>query len=543
MTVELVQRAHWGNLEGMNFAGLTRLSTEEEEGEDLESEERADQPRFLTGHDIKSTDEQEKDVRTFVESRGGRYVYTYTEPDTSAWKRRRVRLPDGRIIYRVIRPVFEASLEDLKAGRAPNGEHIDGLIVYDIDRLTREPRHLEDAIETVEHYHRPIIDITGTLDLLTDNGRAMARVIVAIANKQSADTARRVTRKHKAMQQRGIPAGGPRPFGWQKDRRTLEPEEAALIKSAARRVIEGGTWYGIVAEWNREGVPTTQGKTWSVRVLQEVLSNPRVCGYRSHTVREFNPDTGKEKISVLTVYGEDGEPVIGQHQEILSVEEWQAVCDVISSRAVRGSGHNTRKYLCVGTFRCGKDDCGRKLRSMKAAPSHGKPEGFFYYMCPGKATGAGCGGISISGPDADELVRKLVIAHYEEQAQRRQAVASLGAWPDEQQLANIREDIEDLKLARKNRQISAERYYRDLAEYEADEQKLNKSRNAWKRKVLASQGKPIDIAQKWDDPNTPLAEKRAYVEKAFTAIVVLPVGKGSRVPLRERLIPLQVEGD
>ncbi|MGW3170949.1 hypothetical protein [Streptomyces sp. NPDC001153] len=41
----------------------------------------------------------------------------------------------------------------------------------------------------MEHYHRPIIDITGTLDLLTDNGRAMARVIVAMANKQSlADT-------------------------------------------------------------------------------------------------------------------------------------------------------------------------------------------------------------------------------------------------------------------------------------------------------------------------------------------------------------------
>ena len=35
------------------------------------------------------------------------------------------------------------------------------MIVYDIDRLTRDPRHLEDAIETVEHYHRPIIDITG----------------------------------------------------------------------------------------------------------------------------------------------------------------------------------------------------------------------------------------------------------------------------------------------------------------------------------------------------------------------------------------------
>ncbi len=75
--------------------------------------------------------------------------------------------------------------------------------MYDIDRLTRDSRNLEDAIEVVEHFGKPIIDITGSLDLLTDNGRTMARVIVATANKSSADTARRVRRKHQAMQRPG----------------------------------------------------------------------------------------------------------------------------------------------------------------------------------------------------------------------------------------------------------------------------------------------------------------------------------------------------
>ncbi|MFF0065345.1 hypothetical protein ACFYRC_28030 [Streptomyces sp. NPDC005279] len=49
----------------------------------------------MTGRDIKNRDEQEKDSRGFVEQRGGRYVYTYEEPDTSAWKRKRVRLPSS----------------------------------------------------------------------------------------------------------------------------------------------------------------------------------------------------------------------------------------------------------------------------------------------------------------------------------------------------------------------------------------------------------------------------------------------------------------
>ncbi|MFJ8110670.1 recombinase family protein [Streptomyces sp. NPDC096132] len=64
----------------------------------------------------------------------------------------------------MIRPVFEGALDDLKRGTAPDGQRLDGLIVYDIDRLTRDNRHLEDAIEVVENFHRPIIDITGTLE-------------------------------------------------------------------------------------------------------------------------------------------------------------------------------------------------------------------------------------------------------------------------------------------------------------------------------------------------------------------------------------------
>ncbi|MET8628549.1 hypothetical protein ABZW30_33220 [Kitasatospora sp. NPDC004669] len=87
-----------------------------------------------------------------------RYVYTYQEPDTSAWKRKRVCLDDGRIVYRLPRPVLEGAFEDLERGLAPNGARTDGLIVPDPDRLTRDNRHFEDAIEVVEKFGRPIID-------------------------------------------------------------------------------------------------------------------------------------------------------------------------------------------------------------------------------------------------------------------------------------------------------------------------------------------------------------------------------------------------
>ena len=438
MSDEAVKRAQWGDLTGQNWAGLTRLSTEEAEGE-LDADGESGKPRFMTGRDIKSTMEQEKDDRRFVEARGGRYVFTYTEPDTSAWKRKRVRLPDGQVVYRVIRPVFEGALNDLKAGRAPNGERIDGLIVYDIDRLTRDPRHLEDAIEAVEHYHRPIIDITGSLDLLTDNGRAMARVVTAMNNKSSADTSRRVKWKHTAMQRAGIPTGGPRPYGWQKDRRTLEPTEAKHVADAAKRILTGdATWSTIVAEWNRSGVLSASGKKWTLQTLKQVLTNPRVCGYRTEYKIEFDPETQVERRYPVPVYDGAGNPIKGQQKSILAVEEWEELARMIKENPKRGSGHNARVYLLSGTLRCGKDECGTLLRALKASPCRKKPEGYFWYMCPSSARGQGCGGVAVPGPETDELVRKMLVAKHELEAQERDAVTTVGEWPKGDELYAFR---------------------------------------------------------------------------------------------------------
>ncbi|QXE38940.1 recombinase family protein [Streptomyces sp. GMY02] len=539
MENDAVQRAHWGDFRGLRFAGLARLSTEEAEGEVLPGG-TPEQPRWTTGADIKSTEEQEADGCRFVESRGGEYVFTYMEPDTSAWKRKRVRLPDGSAAYRVVRPVYEGALEDLKKGIAPNGERIDGLVVYDIDRLTRDNRHLEDAIEVVQHYKRPILDITGTLDLLTDNGRAMARVVVAIANKSSADTARRLHLNHTKRRRRGIPAGGRRPFGWQEDKRNLHPAEAKLLRDAVKRVILGTGVSTIVAEWNRKEIKSVSGKPWTIQTLKCVLRNPRICGIRSYLASDFDPDTARETRFMAVSYDEEGEPIIGQWEPLVSVAEWEAVVAILGERPARGTGHNSRVYLGTGTLRCGKEGCNRLLRGHKGNRHPSMRE--FYYACPAKTTGRGCGGVKVKGPESDELIAKLVIAKYEEEATHQQAVKTPQEWPQEARWLNIREDIADLKQARKDRKIGAQRYYADLAEYEAEERDLTKDRNAWTRRMLVGQDKPIDMAKEWHRQGITLAERRAYVEQALTAVVVMPVGKGGRVPLRDRLVPVYAEG-
>lgn len=535
---DLVQQAHWGDLEGMNLAGLVRLSFEFEGTQD--SLGRRAPTAYLTGRDIKGREEQTKDARGYVESRKGRYVYTYEEPDTSAYKRKRVRLPDGRMAYRVVRPVFEGALDDLKRGLTPDGQRLDGLIVYDIDRLTRDNRHLEDCIEVVEHFGRPILDITGTLDLLTDNGRTVARIVVATYNKQSADTARRVKRKHRAMEQAGIPTGGRRPFGWKQDRRTLEPAEADAIRKGAERLMAGAPMAAVVADWKAAGFKTPLGNQWVSISVKQVFRNPRICGYRSRHVREVDPDTGKEHVRVEVVRDAAGEPVIGKFDPILTVEEWEAVTAIIGDNTVQGRGKNSRTYLLTGTLRCGKPECGHKLRALKAHEGRVKTPGLFYYACESKAKG-GCGGVSIPGGRTDEYIEEAVIAKYELEAQRREATSAPEPWPREAELAGVRQDIADLTAAWRARpqRISSSRYFAMLPELEQEEQALSAERDAWLAKQYAASAKPVDLRAKW--PGLALAEKRAYIEDALAAVLVYPAG-GKRGWNPTRLEPVWREG-
>ena len=534
MADDLVLRARRGDLTGLNLAGLVRLSpgTNNQYGDDLAAGKRP-----YSGRDIKSTDEQEKDSRQYAERRGGRYVYTYREPDTSAWRRRRVRQPDGTTAYRVIRPIFEGALNDLKRGIAPNGERLDGLVVYDIDRLTRDNRHLEDAIEVVQHYGRPILDFTDTLDLLTENGRTIARILVATSAKQSADTARRVRRKHHALQQAGIPTGGRRPFGWQADKRTIDEQEAAALRDAARRIVEGAPLAAIVAEWNRDGIRTTAGNQWTAQGLKGVYRNPRLAGYRARATRTADPAAGTESAFVMEkVRDEDGNPVRGQWDPILSDEQWEAVVATVGASTRSGRGTNARVYLLSGVLRCGR--CGARMRALK--PPKSRPDQTFHYTCESKGNG-GCSGVGINGPRTDEHIAELVIQMYEREAAERGQVADPGPWPKQAELDELRRDIRDLTRGWRAtpKQVSSARYFALLPEMEDAEQALDAEREAWVAARVAAAGVPASIREDW--PAYPLAQQRAYIQDMLSAVVVHPLPAGARRRFRaDRLEPVPV---
>jgi site-specific DNA recombinase len=241
---------------------------------------------------------QAADCQAIAAVRRWRVADPYVDNDLSAFR------------TQVRRPAFERMLHDLQAGV------LDGLVVYDLDRLARQPADLERLLTIFDS--RPglrFATVQGDLDLMSSDGRTMARVLIAFANKSSMDTSRRNARKHLELAQAGEPVGGTRPFGWRLDKRTLEPTEAAALQKAAVDVINGAALHTVTARWNEQGLMTPRGNPWEKTILKRVLLSPRLAGWRVHR-------------GVVAVSPE-GAPVRGAWTPILEDTTWEAVRAVL----------------------------------------------------------------------------------------------------------------------------------------------------------------------------------------------------------------------
>ena len=267
---------------------------------------------------------------------GPERTHVLIENDTSAFKRRKVRLPDGRYELRTVRPKFRLALQMLADGRA------DGLIAIDLDRACRDPRDLEDLIDVIESRSPriPVESVTGSLRLANDGDITMARVLVAVANKSSRDTGRRVASSHMHRATDGKFRGGPRPFGFEKDGKTLRPQEAAEIRAAAQAVLDGQSLRSLVADLQERDVPTVTGTQWSVRSLRGIL------------LRERN--------AAIAVYkGKEAGPA--NWPAIMEEDEYRAVVAVLTDPARKTSPGNQPRHLGSLIYLCGICNDGTTL--------------------------------------------------------------------------------------------------------------------------------------------------------------------------------------
>lgn len=436
-------------------------------------------------------DRQIEDITAAIVARGGSAedIRWFVENDTSAYKKKRVSLTDplGNAYYgyRVIRPVWHQALHELRSGA------IDGLMVWDLDRLARDNRDLEDAIEVVQYYGRRIEGTkAGSIDLTSDGGMAMARVIVAFNNKSSADTGRRVKRAHRAAAKAGRPVGGYRPFGWKADRSTLDPKESRLVREAVEELIAGGTIRGIVRRWTEAGIKTTANADWKGATLRQYLRNARLVGYRTYNREVLLDDYGK--------------PVRGLWEPMLDLDQWERLQAVLAKPEgrTRVPRRDARHYLLTGILRCGR--CSAVMYGNRY------PTGKHYYSC--KDNGHV---VTASGEGCDRLMGKLVLARMADEALETQPVQ----WDGEQALAAVQGKIDALMDAFLAGTLTGDVAFPRVQALEAELAEMREGRALWLASTTGPAIQQVTPEQweSWDDD-----ERRPYVEKVIDAVFVRP---------------------
>ena len=273
----------------------------------------------------------------------------------SAFKRRKIKTPSGRVELRVVRPGFREVLDDITTGR------VNGLLAEDLDRTVRDPRDLEDLLDACEMTGASARSLTGSLTLTnggTEAERSMARVMVAMANKASADTARRVADGRERNWGESY-QGGPRPFGFvaatdtDKHHRTLlmVPDEAEIIRNAATDILDRGiSLKAILRELRENKVPTSRGGQWNGRTLKQVLTKPAVAGLAVHK--------GKLKPAPWPA--------------ILERDVWERLCEKLNNPPAEANRGNEPKHLLTGIGKCGICNDGTTVKANGSGTLRGK---------------------------------------------------------------------------------------------------------------------------------------------------------------------------
>lgn len=361
---------------------------------------------------------QREDCERLAEREGWTIVETYIDQSKSATDATKSR------------PDYDRMVADYEAGA------FDAIVCWDLDRLTRQPRQMEDWVDAARFRGLLLKSVSGDVDLTNENGLLIAGIKIQVAR---AEVVRKSKRQSRAQRQRaamGRAPKGMRPLGYATNGDVIEKEAAAVraiyalfiktenpesLRSLARALSGTAVIEGIDAlpkhthtvsvereaarklraeEENRryEAREPKPDGAWSPSTVLGILRNPRYAGMSTYTPKEFQKDGNRRRTWRAQILRDDaGDPIRGQWESIVDDETWWKVQEILDDkkRVTNTSGSTKRKRLGSGLYRCGLTDpdsgqpCGKKVT--------GAPRG---YTCPGHMVR--------SGPAIDDFVTGII---------------------------------------------------------------------------------------------------------------------------------------
>lgn len=436
---------------------------------------------------------QEDDCRAEAARRGWTVAEVYRDDDLSAYS--------GKT-----RPAYERMLADLADGRR------DGVIVWHMDRLHRQPRELERFVDTCTLARvRDVVTLSGDIDLAKGDGLLMARLLAAVAANESDSKRRRGARKALEIAQSGRPLmGGPRPFGFLEDKVTHHPTEAPVIRDLAARALAGETLISLATWLQANGVKTVGGKEWRTNTVRQFLTNPRTWGMRVHQGQVIGS---------------------GAWEPIIIAEDGERLRRLLLDPA-RRTNRSARRYLLTGMLRCGK--CAGRLYSM---PKNGRRR----YGCAMGPDARGCGGVFIYAEMLERFITEAVLYRLDSPTMHEVLTGTEGEDDRARDLAGAMETdtarLGELATTWADGEISKAEWLkaRDRIETRLEATRREFYQVTHRDAVAAYVGRGDELREQWD--GLTLSRQVAIVKAVLSTATILPAA----VPGRHGLDPDRVQ--
>lgn len=417
------------------------------------------------------------------------------------------------------RPEFERFREWLAAGRIGH--------VWAVEQSRLERREVEWFRLAAE------LDAAGISELHT-NRDGVLRVRDEIAGIRAVINAGEVRKLKRRVNDRlaevaasGAPPGGVQ-FGYRKAVRddgvktyAIVEEEAAIIRDAAARVLDGWSLTAIVTDLRERGVRGSRGGEMGRFQLRSWLTRPSVAAkrvYRGEIVGD------------------------GNWPPILSEDTWRAVVAKLSQpRRVKRSdgGENevtakfygrstTRRYVLTGGFAvCGK--CGGRLAGRDS--HNGRPGP--YLICLPKVNG-GCSGTGIQM----EAVMQYVLDSLWTELDKPDFLRQIGADDHEQQRHEITTKLAAVDARKAELAAMWADDTLDAAEWAAARERLAKRKAELTADLNAVPAPMVDIditqaREAW--PSMTLDEQRELLGLFIERVVVGRATRGRWTPVDDRV--------
>jgi len=266
-------------------------------------------------------------------------------------------------------------------------EDIDLVVVYCLDRLSRDPTHGVILTQELEKHKVTLEAVTEEVD--TSEWGKLINYIRGFASKLEAEKIRERTMRGKrarALEGR-MPGGGSfRLYGYdyikvaEKNggRRVKNETEAKWVKQMFEWLVyDGLSTNQILYRLRAHNAPTKSGKLWNRRSVQAILKNP------AYTGKTFVFTTGKSG-KQFTRPQEDWIEIPGATPHIITPDLFDATQEQLKVNQAKASRNNTRhQYLLrshIECRRCGQSYSGGTSISLQP----GKRYVQRCYRCMGK---------------------------------------------------------------------------------------------------------------------------------------------------------------